>query len=624
MKKIKNCVSICDLFKINSQKYPDNAAIIDDYNNYKSTFRSLYEDIISISAFLQSFGIQKNNHIAQFSENCGKWMVVDQGILKSGAVNAVRGSKAPISELEYIYIHSDSIALVCDNLDLINSLSSFLKKNNCRFILYIGNKKFKPTYDNKFTDIPVISFEEAISIGKTLKYKDVFNHQYDLATIVYSSGTTGKPKGIMLSHGNLISQFFQIKPALDLKPLHTVLSILPIWHMYERMCEYYILGIGCKQYYTNIKNIKKDFIKYNPHYLISVPRIWESIYNGIESTLKTKLKLFQNIYKFSFNCSLKFKKQSRILNNLSIENQHPSFYQKTIALAKILPIMPINYISQCLIFRKIKKSLGNNFIKGVSGGGALARHIEDFYEALNIDILVGYGLTETSPVLTVRTDKNNKPYTAGPPLKDTKIIIAEPETFRPLNKGEKGIVLVKGPQVMRGYYKNTEETQKVFLKDGSFITGDLGWLTDDNLLVLTGRIKDIIVLSNGENIEPESLEQECLKNEFVKQIVLVGQDKAALGALIVPDMDMIRAWAIENKLSENDAKNSPKLRQYILSGLRKNIQNRPNYRSFERISDIRFVDEPFTPENGMMTFTAKIKKNEVFNKHHDLIESIYQ
>ena len=215
-------------------------------------------------------------------------------------------------------------------------------------------------------------------------------------------------------------------------------------------------------------------------------------------------------------------------------------------------------------------------------------------------------------------------HTAGQPLPETEIAIVDPDKLTLMPKGQKGLVLAKGPQIMKGYYKDKEATDKVLLKTGWFITGDLGWLSDDNFLTLTGRAKDIIVLSNGENIEPDPLEQECSMSEFVKQIVLVGQDKSALGALIKTDEEAVTQWAQENGVKEATAEQDPAFKKMLLKELNTRIAARPNFRPFERLSDIRFISEGFTIENGLMTFTAKIRKNVVFEKYEKLINEMYK
>lgn len=581
-------------------------ALVDKYLNYSVNYNNMIKDVGFVAKGLISLGLKQNEHISQFSENNSRWMIIDLACQKSGIVNAVRGSNAPVSELKYIYNHSDSVALISDSLKLINNLEDFLIENKTKFVIYTGNEKI----EKKFS-FPCLTFDELIHLGKTIN-EDVNCDvkSYDVATIVYSSGTTGTPKGVMLTHGNLVSQIIQAKERLQLKAKTKALSVLPIWHMYERTCEYYLLSIGCAQFYTNLKNFKKDLLICNPDYLILVPRIWESIYSGIISKTKALSPMI--------NLSKCYRQNLRIVKNSSLNKA--SFLNKIKSIVVSSMLFPLDFCFNNIFYKKIsQKALGKNFKLGISGGGALARHIEDFFEATDICVCVGYGLTETAPILNVRSKRDNTIYSVGEQLKGTKIKIVDTNNInKTLKTNQKGLVLAKGPQIMRGYYKNEEATKKVLLKDGWFITGDLGFLTYDNKLVLNGRLKDTIVLSNGENIEPESLEHTCLESEFINQIVIVGQDKNALSALVVPDFEVLN-------LDKNfDIQNSFDLKQKILNDIRKRIKNRENYREFERINDIRFVNEPFSMQNGLMTPTAKIKKHAVLAKHKELIDSMYK
>lgn len=608
-----------ELIKDSAKKYGSHIALLDDYSGHTVTYRQLESDIMTVAAALQSLGIEKGMHIAQFCENSSKWMIIDQAIFNCGAVNAVRGSLAPINELTYIYKQSDSLALITDSINVINELKETLSAQKAKFIIYIGNE----TVD-KNDSLPITTFQDLLKIGKSSTFNKVEVSEDDLATLIYSSGTTGNPKGIMLTHKNLASQLVAIPQTLKLKETKTVTLVLPIWHAYERTCEYYLLSIGTKNCYTNVKNFKKDLKKYKPHYLIAVPRIWEAIYEGVFTEIKKKSVVFRSIVNFFLTSSLKRSLEKRIIDGTCIYNQNPSLKNKIKSFTVSTCLTPIHEIGKKLIYSKFYEVIGGRFIKGISGGGALAAHIDDFFSSVEINIFVGYGLTETAPVLAVRLDSDNKAYATGPALPNTEFLIVHPETYQPLPKGQKGVVLVKGPQVMKGYYKDPENSKKVLLSNGYFVTGDIGWLTNDDNLVLTGRAKDIIVLSNGENIEPEAIEQSCMSSPFVKQIVLAGQDKNALSALVVPNMEAIKELAEKKNLNAQNPLAHPELKNEILKELRDRVQERKTFRAHERLANINFIQEGFTPENGLMTLTAKIKKNEVYEKYKNEIEAMYR
>jgi long-chain acyl-CoA synthetase len=274
--------------------------------------------------------------------------------------------------------------------------------------------------------------------------------------------------------------------------------------------------------------------------------------------------------------------------------------------------MPIDKFSMKFVYNKIKNALGGKFIKGISGGGALPHYIEDFFEAIGVALYVGYGLTETSPVLSVRREENNKIYSVGPAVNGTEFMIVNPNTMATLPQGEKGLILVKGPQVMLGYFKDEEATAKVMYGDW-FITGDLGWLTQDGNLVITGRMKEIIVLSNGENIEAEGIEDVCLEIPYINQIVITGQDMPYLTALIYLNQDEF-ARVLPKKMNKNP-NSLHDFKSMLLNEINKKIKSRNNFRSFERIANITFLKDAFTVDNGMMTQSLKIKKN-VVSEHY--------
>jgi long-chain acyl-CoA synthetase len=291
-------------------------------------------------------------------------------------------------------------------------------------------------------------------------------------------------------------------------------------------------------------------------------------------------------------------------------------------------LAPIHLLGDKLVYQKVRDAVGGNPKSLISGGGSLAKHLDDFYEIVNIPVLVGYGLTETSPVTNARTLDRNFRKTAGKPLPETEIKIVDLNTGKQLSSGETGLVLIRGAQVMQGYYQNPEATAKAINSEGWFDSGDLGWVTPENDLVLTGRAKDTIVLTNGENIEPQPIEDACLRSPYIDQIMLVGQDKRYIGALIVPNLDAVEKWANSQQPPVNLSQpeqiiNDRAIRELFRQELNREVQNRPGYRVDDRIGDFQLILEPFSQENGMMTQTLKIKRPVVYERYRDLIDRIY-
>jgi long-chain acyl-CoA synthetase len=255
----------------------------------------------------------------------------------------------------------------------------------------------------------------------------------------------------------------------------------------------------------------------------------------------------------------------------------------------------------------------------VSGGGSIADHLEDFFEIVGIDILSGYGLTETTPITNVRRPWQNIRGADGQPLLDTEIRIVDLETRKPLSFNQQGVILIRGPQVMQGYFRNPEATAKAIDPDGWFDSGDLGLVLEDYNLVITGRAKDTIVLTNGENIEPQPIEEHLLRCPYIDQIMLVGQDQKVLGALIVPNLE-----ALETHLGQTPDLTSKAVQDLFQQEITQRIKSRPGYRSDDRIGSFRLLDEAFSVENGLLTQTLKLKRNVVTDRYAATIAAMYQ
>ncbi|MDJ0537829.1 MAG: AMP-binding protein, partial [Microcystis sp. M53603_WE2] len=484
--------------------------------------------------------------------------------------------------------------------------------------------------------VQTLNFKQLMAIGAENTLKPITKSENDLATLIYTSGTTGQPKGVMLSHGNLLHQVRNLNAIFQPDPGDRVLSILPSWHSYERSCEYFSLAQGCTQIYTSIRTFKSDLKQFSPQLMVGVPRLWESLYEGIQKQFSEQSATKQKLVQFFLEKSEKYVIAKRIADNLSLDHLHASPGERLKARIQSLLLYPLHAIGDKLVYGKIRQAVGNKVKILVSGGGSLARHLDTFYEIAGIPILVGYGLTETSPVATVRRIDHNLRGSAGRPVFQTEICIVDLHSKEVLPTEKHGLVLIRGPQVMQGYYKKPEATEKAISPDGWFDSGDIGWLTAAGDLVLTGRAKDTIVLSNGENIEPQPIEDACLRSPFISQIMLVGQDQKALGALIVPNLDILANWAQEQKISLN----LPDLhsdRSTILSSdlyskkvlalyqqeLKREVRNRPSYRADDQIKTFELILEPFSQENGMMTQTLKIKRPVVTQRYRDMINEMF-
>jgi long-chain acyl-CoA synthetase len=552
--------------------------------------------------------------------------------MAAGAANAVRSAQADAEELAYILADSDSQTLIVENNKTLGKLLAKIPELPLKLIVLLTDED--PA--TGAISVQTLNFKQLMAIGAENTLKPITKSENDLATLIYTSGTTGQPKGVMLSHGNLLHQVRNLNAIFQPAPGDRVLSILPSWHSYERSCEYFILAQGCTQIYTSIRTFKSDLKQFSPQLMVGVPRLWESLYEGIQKQFSEQPAKKQKLVRFFLEKSEKYVIAKRIADNLSLDHLHASPGERLKARIQSLLLYPLHAIGDKLVYNKIRQAVGNKVKILVSGGGSLARHLDTFYEIAGIPILVGYGLTETSPVATVRRIDHNLRGSAGRPVFQTEICIVDLHSKEVLPTEKHGLVLIRGPQVMQGYYKKPEATEKAISPDGWFDSGDIGWLTAAGDLVLTGRAKDTIVLSNGENIEPQPIEDACLRSPFISQIMLVGQDQKALGALIVPNLDILANWAQEQKISLN----LPDLhsdRSTILSSdlyskkvldlyqqeLKREVRNRPSYRADDQIKTFELILEPFSQENGMMTQTLKIKRPVVTQRYRDMINEMF-
>ena len=584
------------------------------------SFRDLNARIEQAAAGFAALGVKPGDVVALFSENSPRWLVADQGLMRLGAADAVRGSGAPVEELRYIAADSGAVALVLESAELLSrlKLSSELL-GQFRFVVLLQGDR-----GSVVPVLPCFTWEELMSQGaKTPVPAWPEGGEQRLATVLYTSGTTGQPKGVPLSHANLLHQLRHLGVAVAPQPGDRVLSVLPIWHAYERSAEYFLLACGCAQSYTTLKQLRPDLQRVRPHYLISVPRLWEALLGGFEDALAAMPSSRQKLLRSALHLSRYHCLSRRVAADRTLTPEPAG--RRLLAAGGALLSWPLHGLASRVLWPKVRQQLiGGRLRTAISGGGALAIHVDGFFEAVGIELLVGYGLTETSPVLTCRRRWNNRRGSSGQPLPGTAIRIVDPESGALLQIGQRGRVLAQGPQVMAGYLGKPEATAKVLDAQGWFDTGDLGHLLADGTLVLTGRAKDTIVLSSGENIEPGPLEECLVACTLVEQVMLVGQDRKALGALVVPKPETLASWAREQglPLPQDGAAADPALLKALTSRLNRRLQGRPGARPDERLAGVALV-APFSLDNGLLTQTLKQKRDRIAERDAAAIALIY-
>lgn len=612
--------SLPELWSMISKQYADVLAVYDPHSTpeIKLTYAQLYEQMQRFAAGIQALEIRTDGaddvppRIALFADNSPRWLIADQGIMRSGAVDVVRGAQADPLELRYILEHSGSVGVVLQDADLLKKLRPILAEVPLQFVILLSDETAtSDTYK-------VMNFSEVITLGRSHTLQPVQQNRQTLATLMYTSGTSGMPKGVMLSHGNLLYEVNGAYDVAKLQPGERVLSILPIWHSYERTFEYFIFSNGCSQIYTNIRFVKKDIKEHRPHYMVGVPRLWESIYEGIQKQFRDQPAKKQKLVKFFLGQSQKYIVAKRTAENLNLDHLDPSSSEKLKAKVQAAIRYPLHKLGDRLVYQKVREGTGGCIKFVVSGGGSIAEHLEDFFEIVGINILGGYGLTETSPITHARRPWRNVRGADGEALPGTETRIVDPETRRDLPVGQRGLILLRGHQIMQGYYKNPEATAKAIDKEGWFDSGDLGMVTRYGDLIITGRAKDTIVLTNGENIEPQPIEDACLRSPYVDQIMLVGQDQKVLGALVVPNVEALEQWHGGGVDLQDSA-----VQELFRQELAKLVKERPGYRPDDRIGYFRLLSEPFTMENGLLTQTLKIRRNVVMERYQGMIDEMF-
>jgi long-chain acyl-CoA synthetase len=614
------------------RQYGDAVALVaphDSEDKQTVSFSALRQRIDQAAAGFAALGLGAGEVVALFAENGPRWLVADQGLMRCGAANAVRGSSAPVEELRYILADAGSVGLVVESAALLARLG--LDGEACqrlRFVVLLeGEAPAAPGPAN----LPCLSWASFMAQGAAAPLPAAPSGGAGrLATLLYTSGTTGEPKGVPLSHGNLLHQVRSLGALVDPKPGDEVLSVLPIWHAYERSVEYFLLSCGCRQTYTTLRNFKNDLQRVRPHYMVSVPRLWEAILSGFEDALAAMPPGRQRLLRAALANSRAFHTARRTARDLTLAPEAASTRLR--AQVESLARWPAEALAAAQLWPRMRQQLvGGRLRTAISGGGALAPYVDGFFEAVGIELLVGYGLTETSPVLTCRRQWANRRGSAGQPLAETSLRIVDPESRRTLAIGERGLVLARGPQVMAGYWGKPEATAKVLDGEGWFDTGDLGLLMADGTLVLTGRAKDTIVLSSGENIEPGPLEDALAALPMVEQVMVVGQDRRQLGLLLVPKAEALAAWASAQGLPGSKGSEAgeagplpadPALLKALSREFNRVLAARAGSRPDERLAGVAVV-APFTIENGLLTQTLKQRRDRIAKRDAAAIEALY-
>jgi long-chain acyl-CoA synthetase len=571
------------------------------------TYRQFYQEIRYTAGGLLELGVKRGDHVGIISDNRQEWMVTDFGILSLGAADVPRGCDATAQEIAYILGFTGCSLVFAENQKQVRKVLS-VREELAALKTLVSYDPVDPETEAEVAaaGLKLLYFPILGALGQkheALKPGDAEAEMEkgetgDLATIIFTSGTTGEPKGVMLSHGNFLAQLPAFAVILDLKPGEIWLSVLPVWHVYERLMEYGIFfyknGIAYSKPVVPV--LMADFQAVKPQWLASVPRVWEAVMDGIYRNIKQQ----GGFRKRFFDCAVSYGLVYSYFKDLTF-GLLPNFHGRIRVLDAVtgfLPwvlLLPGYGIATLLVYRRLWERLGGRFRAGISGGGNLPAKVDHFFNAVGIRLQEAYGLTETAPLVTVRRWRASRRGTIGQVLPNTEARVIDGKG-RSLPPGRNGLILVRGDQVMKGYYRKPELTAAVLSPEGWFNTGDIGMLSCDNELRITGRAKDTIVLRGGENVEPVPIELKLRESEYIHQCAVVGQDQKYLAALIVPVQNTVMAFAEENSIPIVDYESllqQPEINEIIASEVADLVNPKTGFKPFERVFKFRLLSKPF-------------------------------
>jgi long-chain acyl-CoA synthetase len=556
-----------------------------DVETYKSKVKNL-------ALGLYDLGVRPGDKVAIHSENSTEWVICDLAILSIGAVNVPIYSTQPGDQIKYILENSDSVVHIVSNDEMFAETKPHIKsvKSVKAVISILGSKHKK-----------LKSFDDVIEAGKKMdKVKpELFDSLKngikpdDLATLIYTSGTTGLPKGVMLTHNNIASNVVASleKLPFDIKEFHgqNVLSYLPLSHVFERIIEYMYMSMGCRIYYIEVvEEIRDDLGYVQPFFMATVPRLLEKIHTGVKVKGQELSGAKKNLYYWAIYMT---------------ENYNPEHPPSGLAAIK-------HKIADKLIYSKIRELFGGNLSGMISGGAALSPEIFKFMNAIGFICAQGYGLTETSPVITVQTTGEMRIGSSGKAIRGVEVKIAED-----------GEILTRGPNVMAGYYKEEEQTKEVFTDDGWFKTGDIGKIDEDGFLFITDRKKSMFKLSTGKYVAPQNVENQISGSGFIEQVVVIGYQKKFCSALIVPAYENIKKRLKRDGYEPSKPySKDEKIRELIQQEVDKSNKL---LAPWESVKKFVLLEELLSIDSGELTPTMKVKRPVVLEKFKEEIEGMY-
>jgi long-chain acyl-CoA synthetase len=547
---------------------------------------------------LASMGLRQGERVAIISENRPEWVISDMAVVSLGAVDVPVYPTMTAKQYEFILNDAGVKFVIVSNQFHLNKVIKILPATPSLKKIILMNEKAGTV------DANTVFFSHVMESGKEFEGRDPAYldsrvqsvRPSDLLTLLYTSGTTGNPKGVMLTHGNLASNILSAADCINIAPGDRILSFLPLCHSFERMAGYYAaMACGASiAYAESVETVRDNMIEVRPTIIPTVPRLFERIHNRILKQVDASSPLRRKIFHWAIRVGKEHAKAAR--------NKNVPVW---LSLRKTL--------AENLVFRKLRARTGGAIKFFISGGAALAREIGEFFEAAGLTIVEGYGLTETSPVLTVNRFENYRFGSVGQPIPGVELRIAAD-----------GEILARGPNIMRGYWNNTEATREAIDGNGWFHTGDIGQIDSEGFLCITDRKKHLFVSSGGKNIAPQPIESLFLSNKYIEQFVLLGDRRMFLTALIVPDFEALKEYADARKIAYSSRADLAKHRE-INQLMEQNIALiQKDLAGFERVRKFALLEKPFSIEEGELTPTQKVRRNVVEQRYAHIIEKMYE
>lgn len=630
-------ITLCDLIEKNAQRWPHRIS-----HRWRSgaefqekTWNQFRGEAGLLAQGFEAMGI-RNGSVALFADNRFEWALTDQALLHLGCPSVPRGSDTSPKEQRFIYQHSDARWLIVEDVKYLAPLAAeFLPEDRLPEAIYVMDtpesldgvpESWRPlvkTYDQVRLAATTSETPEA-----ALARLNAARVASEVVSIIYTSGTSGNPKGVILTHANFLHNVRAISPLLEVDPeaQELTVSVLPIWHVYERTFEYCTVNCGMTLFYSSIRTLGEDLIHEKPTIVASVPRVWESIYGKLQTKMSQESGAKQAVFGFFVAVA-----RSRYQSALALRGWRPTLKHRPLAWLALpihalwwLVLSPWNAMAQ-KAFGQLRALLGGRLRASFSGGGSLPPTIDVFFNMIGVNLVNAYGMTESSPGSITRRLDRNVPGSIGVPLLDVEVkVVKEDGTLA--GQGEKGLLHVRGANVMRGYYKNPTATAEVLDAEGWLNTGDLGALSQSGDYVITGRAKSTIVLVGGENVEPEPIEEKLQESDLIEHAVVVGQDQKNLRAILTVNEDHLKRLGERLRVRWDelwhhggDTVEHHKVLDAVRNEIRRLVSRENGFKPFESITKFVVLKKKFRVGDEL-TQKLSVKRHVVEKKYGHLLK----